>query len=68
MLPFKNCDEGPLTIYKIKTLAATLQPSSEYLRDTVDLLNAWAVRKTVKKILATNPDKEKGRFAATINA
>jgi hypothetical protein len=47
ILPFL-CDDD---IYKIKALAATVPPSSQYLNDTVDLLNSWAARQTVKKML-----------------
>ncbi len=53
ILPFLCSDD----IYKIKALVATVQPASQYLNDTVDFLNAWAVRQTVKKMLEEKLDK-----------
>jgi hypothetical protein len=50
ILPFL-CDDD---IHKVKTLAAVVQPASEDLRFTVDLMNSWVGRQTVKKMLKSN--------------
>jgi hypothetical protein len=43
---------GDQDIYRVKALAAVVQPATEDLRLSVDLMNAWVVRQTVKKMLA----------------
>jgi hypothetical protein len=39
-------------IHRVRTLASVVQTATEDLRLTVDLMNAWAARQTVKKMSA----------------
>jgi hypothetical protein len=53
MLQFLRDDD----IYRIRSLAATIQPANQDLCMTIDLLSAWACRQTIKKALPRNPDE-----------
>lgn len=44
-------------IHRVKALAATVQPATEDLCTTIDLLNTWSTRQTVKKVLVGNSKK-----------
>lgn len=50
ILPFLVDDD----IQRVRSLAATIQCVTQDMRDVADLLNSWAARQTVNKMLKRN--------------
>lgn len=50
VLPFLIDDD----IQKVRSLAATIQPATQDMRDVADSLNAWVARQTINKMLKRN--------------
>lgn len=53
LLPYLDDDD----IQKVRSLAASIQPATQDMRDVRDLLNVWATRQTIKKMLSGNLTK-----------
>jgi hypothetical protein len=53
ILPYLTDDD----IYDVRALAATIQPAGDDMRYVRDILNAWATRQTVSKMLKERASK-----------
>lgn len=53
LLPYLADDD----IQKVRSLAATIQPCTQDMRDVADLLHSWVARQTIKKMLSGDSTK-----------